>query len=172
ALGMLCYGVGMPLAGYLVARRGTRDVLLIGTAIVVLSAIWTVTATSVLSFTLAFGVALSIGLALTSPVALTPIISRWFTVRRGMALFFLSTGSMAGIAVVTPVLAWAVESFGWRPTLIGFAAVFTALAVPVSLALIRDNAPPETDTLIGSKANRAAGSPARTDVPASLPTAD
>lgn len=174
AVGMLCYGLGMPLAGYLVARRGTRFVLLIGTAVVVLAAIWTVTATSVVSFTLAFGVALSLGLALTSPVTLTPIISRWFTARRGMALFFLSTGSMAGIAVVTPVLAWAVESFGWRPTLVGFATVFAVLSVPLSLALIRDNAPPETDTLIGG------GTPAKatfqpglhTAPPASLPTAD
>ena len=38
AIGMLCYGLGMPLAGWLVARKGTRTVLLIGTVVVVLSA--------------------------------------------------------------------------------------------------------------------------------------
>ena len=63
AIGMLCYGLGMPLAGYLVSIRGTRFVLLTGTAIVVASSIWTVYARGPLEFLLSFGVALSIALA-------------------------------------------------------------------------------------------------------------
>ncbi len=147
AVGMLFYGLGMPLAGYLVARRGTKFVLLTGTAIVVASAIWSVFATSPLTFLLSFGVLLSTGLAFTSPVALTPVISRWFTRQRGMALFFLSTGSMAGIAVMTPVLTLAIEAVGWRLTLVGFAVVFAALTIPVALFVIRDAAPAGSDLL-------------------------
>lgn len=71
AVGMLCYGLGMPLAGYGQHPR-RRFVLLTGTAIVVASSIWTVFARGPIEFLLAFGVALSIGLAFTSPVALTP----------------------------------------------------------------------------------------------------
>ena len=147
AVGMLFYGLGMPLAGYLVARRGTKFVLLTGTAIVVMATVWSVFATSPLTFLLSFGVLLSTGLAFTSPVALTPVISRWFTRQRGMALFFLSTGSMAGIAVMTPVLTLAIESAGWRLTLIGFAVVFAAVTIPVALFVIRDAAPAGTDLL-------------------------
>ena len=101
AVGMLCYGLAMPVAGYLAGTRGTRFVLT-GAAIVVASCVWTVNARGPVEFLLAFGVALSVGLGFTSPVALTPVISRWFTRQRGMALFFLSTGSMAGIALMTP----------------------------------------------------------------------
>lgn len=147
AIGMLCYGLGMPLAGHLVGRHGTRFVLLLGTVIVVASVIWAVTARSPVTFLLAFGVLMSIGLSFTSPVALTPVISRWFTRRRGMALFFLSTGSMAGIAVMTPALTFAIGSAGWRATLLGFAAVFAVFTVPVALFIIRDTAPPHTDLL-------------------------
>jgi MFS family permease len=147
AIGMLCYGLGMPLAGYLVGKYGTRPVLLLGTAIVVASTIWTVSARDPWSFFLAFGVLMSLGLAFTSPVALTPVISRWFTRQRGMALFFLSTGSMAGIAVMTPVLTYAIETFGWQNTLLGFAAVFTVVIAPTALFVIRDDAPPHTDLL-------------------------
>ena len=93
AIGMLCYGLGMPVAGWLVARKGTRTVLLTGTAIVVLACLWTVNARTPWSFFWAYGVALSLGLAFTSPVAVTPMISRWFTRQRGMALFFLSRRS-------------------------------------------------------------------------------
>ncbi len=145
AVGMLCYGLAMPLAGHLVARLGTRFVLLLGTAIVAVSVVWTVLARDALSFGLAFGVLMSIGLAFTSPVAVTPVISQWFTRRRGMALFFLSTGSMAGMAVMTPVLAFAIEAFGWRGALLGYAVVFAAITIPVALRVMRDQAPEYTD---------------------------
>lgn len=145
AVGMLCYGLAMPVAGWLVARRGTRFVLLLGTTIVVAATVWTVNARHPVAFLLSFGVLLSVGLGFTGPVALTPVISHWFTRRRGMALFFLSTGSMAGMAVMTPVLAYAIESVGWRTTLLGFAATFAVFAVPVALLVMRDDAPEHTD---------------------------
>lgn len=145
AIGMLCYGLAMPVAGLLVARRGTRFVLLLGTAIVVISIVWSVNAHSAASFFLSFGVLLSVGLGFTSPVALTPVLTRWFTRRRGMALFFLSTGSMAGIAIMTPVLTYAIQSTNWQATLLGFAAMFTAITVPLALFVIRDQAPEHTD---------------------------
>lgn len=147
AVGMLCYGLGMPLAAHLAVRRGTRFVLLVGTALVVASVIWTVLARDPLSFGLSFGVLMSIGLAFTGPVAVTPMVSRWFTRRRGMALFFLSTGSMAGIAVMTPLLSLAIEAIGWRTTLLGFATLFTVITVPIALFVICDTAPVHTDLL-------------------------
>jgi MFS family permease len=163
AVGMICYGLAMPLAGWLVARRGTRFVLLLGTTLVVLALLWTVNARQPLTFLLSFGVLLSVGLGFTSPVALTPVISHWFTRRRGMALFFLSTGSMAGMAVMTPVLAIAIVHFGWRATLLGFAFAFALFAVPVALLVMRDDAPEHTDLEPHEIAARAAGpAPART----------
>jgi len=147
AIGMLCYGLGMPLAGYLVARRGTRFVLLLGVAIVVVSTIWTVNARDPVSFLLAFGVLMSFGLAFTSPVAFAPVISHWFMRRRGMALFFLSTGSMAGIAIMTPALTISIAAAGWQMTLLGYAAVFAALTVPAAILVVRDDAPAHADLI-------------------------
>lgn len=147
AIGMLFYGLGMPLAGHLAGTHGTRFVLLLGTAVVVVSILWTVNARHPFTFFLAYGVLLSLGFSFTSPVALTPVISRWFTRRRGMALFFLSTGSMAGIAVLTPVLTWFIQSLGWQNTLLGFGVVFLLLLVPTTFLIIHDQAPVNTDLL-------------------------
>lgn len=158
AVGMLCYGLAMPLAGHLIARFGTRFVLLLGTAIVAAAVLASVLARTPATFLLSFGVALSVGLAFTSPVALTPIISHWFTRQRGMALFFLSTGSMAGMAVMTPVLAFAIEHAGWRATLLGFAVVFAAFTIPAALLLMRDQAPAHTDLSPEQVASSNAGS--------------
>lgn len=160
AIGMLCYGLAMPLAGYLVGRFGTRFVLLLGTAIVFHSVIWTVNARSPLAFLLAFGVLMSVGLGFTSPVALTPIISRWFTRQRGMALFFLSTGSMAGMALLTPILTAAIHAIGWQSTLIGFAILFTVVTVPAALLCMREGAPEHTDLLPEQVSAHQAGSKA------------
>ena len=145
AIGMLCYGLAMPLAGYLVSRLGTRAVLLIGNVIVVLASIWTVYARDPVSFLLAFGVALSFGLAFASSITLTPVLTRWFVRRRGMALFFLSTGSMAGIAIMTPAFTLSIESVGWQSTMLGFAAIYTLISVPLALFVIRDDAPALAD---------------------------
>ncbi|WP_018231552.1 MFS transporter [Thioalkalivibrio thiocyanodenitrificans] len=147
AIGMLCYGLGMPIAGHLAGTRGTRFVLLLGTVIVVASIIWTVTARHPFTFFLAYGVLMSLGFSFTSPVALTPVISRWFTRRRGMALFFLSTGAMVGIAILTPALSWFIQHVGWQNTLLGFSVLFVVLVVPITFLVIRDQAPEHTDLL-------------------------
>jgi MFS family permease len=52
---------------------------------------------------------------------------------------------MAGMAIMTPVLAFAIEHFGWRSTLVGFAAVFTLFTVPAAVFVVRDSAPEQTD---------------------------
>ena len=146
AVGMLCYGLAMPAAGYMVSRFGTKPVLLLGTSVVVLSSIWSVLATGYWSFFFSYGVFLSAGLGFTSPVAMTPIIAKWFTRLRGMALFFLSTGSMAGIAIMTPVFTVMIESLGWRWTMVAYGTVFVVVALPLILWVIREDAPAETDT--------------------------
>ena len=92
AVGMICYGLAMPLAGWLIARLGTRAVLLASVVIVDVATLWTISAQGATGFLLSFGVLLSVGLAFASPVAMTPIISHWFTRQRGMALFFCPPG--------------------------------------------------------------------------------
>ncbi len=160
AVGMLCYGLAMPLAGYLINRVGTRAVLLAGVTMVLAATAWTLVATGPLAFGLAFGVLLSVGLAFTSPVAVTPVISRWFTRRRGMALLYLSTGSMAGMALLTPALTRLIEVIGWRHTLLVFSVTLAAWVVLACWRVVRDDAPEHTDLLPEERARLAqAGAP-------------
>lgn len=144
AAGMFVYGIGMPLAGYLEKKFGTRFVLLTGAAIVLLSCLWTMAAHSSISLLLSFGICLSLGLAFTSPVALTPIIARWFVKKRGEALFYLATGSMAGIAIMNPIFTAFINQYGWRQTILIFALTFIALIVPTAFFVIREKV---TDSL-------------------------
>ena len=163
AVGMLFYGIGMPFVGQMVNKWGTRNVMFFGMATILVSVVWTAFATGPISFLLSFGVLLSLGLSFISPVAFTPLIARWFTRQRGAALFFLSTGSMAGIALATPALGLAIPLWGWRETLIGYAVIMTFVTVPLAIWIMREDAPEGTDTLTGkagSASRQAAVSPA------------
>ncbi len=170
AIGMLCYGIGMPLAGHLVGTRGTRFVLLLGSIMVIAALVWTALAPDAVNLLLSFGILLSFGLSFTSPVAFVPVLSRWFRRRRGMAMFFLSTGSMSGIAILMPVFAYAIGAVGWRDTLLGFAAVFALLMFPIIRFVIRDDAPAHAD-MEPAPAVRARGSANPAANPAAAPAA-
>jgi MFS family permease len=154
AISMIVYGIAMPIAGYLVDKLGTRFVLLAGAVLIVVSIGWTVGSHDPVSFTFAYGVLLSLGLAFTSPIAVTPIVSKWFTRQRGRALFYLSTGSMAGIAIMNPVFTFAIEWVGWKTTMLLLAGLFVVL-IAVSTLFLSDDAPVDTDLLPGQvKMNR------------------
>ncbi|KKB38153.1 MFS transporter [Bacillus thermotolerans] len=150
SVSMIMYGVGMPIAGYLCGKYSTKFVLLLGLVIIELSVLGTVLTNNVWIFFFTYGVFLSFGLAFTSPVAVTPIISRWFVRQRGRALFFLSTGSMAGIAIFNPLATFMIESSGWRSTLFIFAIIFVILIVPAAVLVFKEEVPEGADSKEGS----------------------
>ena len=145
AVGMFVYGVGMPLAGYMERRYRNTYCFIDGAVIVFISSLGTMLSKTPISLLFSFGIFLSLGLALTSPVALTPLIARWFVKRRGQALFYLTTGSMAGIAIMTPVNTMLINAFGWQQTFLIFAIVFVLLVIPTALFVIREDVPEGAD---------------------------
>ncbi|MDI2588409.1 MFS transporter [Psychrobacillus sp. NEAU-3TGS] len=145
SVSMIMYGVGMPLAGYLCGKFSTKFVLLLGLVIIELSVLGTVLTNNVWIFFFMYGVLLSFGLAFTSPVAVTPLISRWFVRQRGKALFSLSTGSMAGIAIFNPLATFMIEAIGWRSTLSIFAFIFIIIIVPAAVLIFKEDVPEGAD---------------------------
>ncbi|RID86232.1 MFS transporter [Peribacillus asahii] len=145
AIGMIVYGIGMPLAGMLLKTFSTRFVMLTGLTVVCLSIVWTVNSTGSVSFLLSFGIFLSLGLAFLSNISLSPIVSKWFVRQRGKALFYLTTGGMAGIAVMTPLETWLIHLVGWQQTLLIFAGVFICIVLPSAIFIIREDVPKEAD---------------------------
>lgn len=145
AIGMIVYGLGMPLAGTLLKKFSTRFVLLTGLLGVCGSIIWTISSKGFVSFLLSFGIFLSLGLAFLSNITLAPLISKWFVQQRGKALFYLSTGGMAGIAVMTPVETLLIQLVGWRHTLLIFAGLFICVVLPSAIFVMREEVPEGAD---------------------------
>ncbi|MFZ5824734.1 MAG: MFS transporter [Bacillota bacterium] len=139
AASLLIYGLLMPVAGRLADLFGGRLVLMAGGIILSLSLVLSALATSATLFALAFAGLASLGFAATSHVALSAVIGRWFVKRRGLAMTFLSSGGMSGIAVMVPLSAALIARIGWRGTLLVFAGV---ILVAVVLSAISVGAPP------------------------------
>ncbi|WP_416392178.1 MFS transporter [Alloalcanivorax xenomutans] len=151
ALGMLAYGIGMPVAGFLAQKYGSRAVLLLGTAIVVISSIWSVNATDPFSFFLAFGILLSLGVLLHQSSGVDagdqPVVHA--PARQGAVL---SVHRLHGGHRRDDTAADLYERYGWQHTLTGFTVLFVLLVIPAALMIIRDEAPEHTDLLPGDSA--------------------
>ncbi|RFU64662.1 MFS transporter [Peribacillus saganii] len=146
AIGMIVYGMGMPIAGLLVSTFSTRFMMLTGLTIVCLSIVGTVSSKGLVSFLLFFGVFLSLGLSFLSNISFAPIISKWFIRQKGKALFYLSTGGMAGIAIMTPLEMWLIHLVGWQQTLLIFAGVFICIVTPSAIFVMREDVPKGADS--------------------------
>lgn len=150
AASLLIYGLLMPVAGRLADRFGGRVVLIAGGILLSLSLVLSAFATTATLFTFAFAGLASVGFAATSHVALSSVIGRWFVKRRGLAMTFLSSGSMSGIAVMVPLSAALIARIGWRGTLLVFAGVIL-VAVLLSAAVVGAAPPDVADDLDGGE---------------------
>lgn len=124
----LLYGACMALAGRLADRWGTRPVLVAGGLLLAAALAAAGLARAPALFAVAYAGVASAGFAAVGPAVLAPAIGARFRRRLGLAMTFLSSGSMAGIAVMSPVMAALVERWGWRGALLAAAAAVGVLA--------------------------------------------
>ena len=68
-------------------------------------------------------------------------VSRWFDKRRGSALALISSGTYLAGALWPPVFERAIAAFGWRETMLWYAALEIVIVIPVALIFFRH--PPE-----------------------------
>ena len=151
AVSLLIYGLCMPGAGRLADLYGGRWVLAAGGVLVSLSLVVTAMTSSPTVFILAFAVLSSLGFAATSHVCLSSVVGRWFVQRRGLAMTFLSSGAMAGIAIMVPLSAALISRMGWRATMLLFAGVI--LVAVLLCAVIVGGEPPANASSPEQQAN-------------------
>lgn len=140
ALVWLGAGVGGIIMGRIADRIGTRWTVTFGSLMIACGL-----ALSSLgpSFPLLVGHGLFIGLiglgGINAPLYV--YVSRWFDKRRGSALALISSGTYLAGALWPPVFERAIATFGWRETMLWYAALECLIVIPV--ALIFFGHPPE-----------------------------
>lgn len=151
-----------PVLGWVVDRFGAQGmikagVLAFGAGFFLLGAVDSLT-----GFYVAVAV-LAIGTSFSGYFPLTVAIVQWFEKKRARALAMMSMGLAVGGAVV-PVVAWSMQTFGWRATAFGSGALVILVGWPLARIFRRhpeqmgetiDGEPPPAP---GQTANPVAGS--------------
>ena len=123
-----------PLQGWAVDRYGPRRVMWLGTTIFGLAFIAFSQVNSLLGFYVVFAL-IAIGSSLGSMLSISTAVVNWFQRRRALALGAMSTGVAVG-GLLTPVVVWALEDWGWRTTAVVSGCIVLAVGLPLS-SLVR-----------------------------------
>jgi MFS family permease len=140
ALAWLGSGIGGIMMGRIADRIGTRWTVAFGSLMIAVG----LTLSSLgPSWPLWVGHGLFIGLiglgGINAPLYV--YVSRWFDKRRGSALALISSGTYLAGAFWPAVFERAIATFGWRETMLWYAALECAIVIPIALYFFR--MPPE-----------------------------
>lgn len=127
-----------PIVGRLCDRFGARPLFIVGTALLAISLIPLSFTSELWQIYLVYGFIMAVGFAAVSPVNVTPLVSRWFTARRGTALAIATSGAAFGQLLIVPVAAWILTQTDWRAPFQMLAAVLLFVMLPIAFVFIKE----------------------------------
>ncbi len=141
-LGMTLMGVAgaifAPFLGRALDRRSIRGIMVLGGVLMAGGFALMSVAPALWMLGLLFGCVVSPGMLALGPNGSAKVVANWFVRRRGQALGICAAGTSAGGFLAPPLIAMAIEAFGWRGALACLALVVTLLAIPLVWLVIAD----------------------------------
>ncbi len=126
-----------PVLGPILDRYSIRLVMVTGALIMSASFVVMSFASSLLVLAIALSTGVALGIAMLGPLASTTVVAKWFESKRGRAVGLAAMGPPAGGFLITPLAGNMIASFGWRTTLLCFAAI-VLLIVPFIWTIVRN----------------------------------
>lgn len=122
-----------PIVGNLADRFGVRKVILCSVILFGFSfALFAFSNGSLTLFYVTWGVMAAVG-AGTLPITWTRGVNLWFERKKGLALGLSLIGTGLFGALIKPVAAWLIVTYGWRTTYLVIAAMPLLIAFPIAL---------------------------------------
>ena len=119
-----------PVIGWLIGRVGARYVIRSG-LVIFAAGVALLSLVQSLSGLYACVFVIAVGGALAGFLPLNTVAVQWFTRWRSTALALMQTGISVG-GLIVPAVAWALETFGWRPTAVATGALALLIGVPLT----------------------------------------
>jgi sugar phosphate permease len=135
---LVVYGLTAPFAAALMQRFGIRRMVGLALTLVAIGCLATTVMSSSWQLVLAWGFAIGIGTGSMALVFGAIIADRWFVTNRGLVVGIFSAASSTGQLVFLPMLAYLINSHGWR-TAVLLVAAFSLLLVPFVMWLLADS---------------------------------
>ncbi len=132
----ISHDVFAPVTGWLTDRFGPKVAaamggLCLGSSMVLMSRI-----TSIWEFYLYYALLFGLGIAAVyAPMMAT--VSRWFTIKRGLAIGLTAAGLGVGSLVLSPLAAWLISSCGWRTAYLCVGVMAFAIFIPITVLIKR-----------------------------------
>lgn len=127
----------LPMAGIMLDRYSVRWIMAAGTALFA-AGLWTLAnTTSITQYIVVFGFTMAVASAFAGSPASQTTISRWFTSSRGKALGISAIGSSVGGIAIPALIAWWIQSSGWRSALENLALCVAVVVLPFVILTIR-----------------------------------
>ncbi|MGL4609694.1 MAG: MFS transporter [Trueperaceae bacterium] len=135
SIGLVMFGFGGPLSGWLMDKFGPRRIVFIGLLITAVSMALSAMIQELWQLNALFGFLSGVGTGIVGSVLGATVANRWFLKRRGLIVGVFGAATSAGQLIFYPLLQYLVNGMGWRITSF-WIAVFTAvLALPILLLM-------------------------------------
>ncbi|MGY0055330.1 MFS transporter [Streptomyces sp. LZ34] len=135
SVNMVLFGLTAPFAAALMDRFGLRRVVVGALLLIATGAVLTSVMTAAWQLVAYWGVLIGLGSGCLTMTFAATLSGAWFERRRGLVTGALSASSHLGQLLFLPLLAWAVDGYGWRPPVVTLALVALAVTGLVWLLL-------------------------------------
>lgn len=143
SVSQLVIGVSSPLVGALVDRLGTRALVLVGGALLVIGLAANAAVTSLWQVIALYGLVMTLGSNCMGLVVSVPLLSRWFVRRRGLAISVVQSANGFGRAVSAPLAQLLISAIGWRRSYLALSVMMAAAVFPIVRAFPTREPDPE-----------------------------
>ena len=137
SVGLVMFGLGSPLSGWLMDRFGPRLVTLMGLLLTGVSFLASAAIRSEWQLFVFWGLLSGVGSGVVGSVLGATVANRWFVSHRGLVTGLFGAATSAGQLIFFPLLGALADGVGWRSSALWIAGALLVCLVPAFL-LMRD----------------------------------
>jgi sugar phosphate permease len=134
-------GFEAPLTGWLTDRFGPRWIVIFGVFVIGMGLLLMNYIESLWAFYLIWGIILGTGINIGLALPIDKAIADWFVKKRGMALGIKAVFSGLSGALILPLVAWLIYSYGWREAASIGGLVMLFVGLPLVWFFVRQRRP-------------------------------
>jgi sugar phosphate permease len=137
SINLILYGLMSPFAAAVMDRVGVSRTMAMALAVLALGVAATTAMGQPWHMVMLWGIVVGSGSGTIALVLGATVVSRWFDAHRGTVMGVLSAATATGQLIFLPLMAMAIEQWGWRSAVLVIAAA-AAIMAPVIWLLMKD----------------------------------